>query len=90
MNGYHLQHGVASRDPFPHDDLQEGFPLLLFVLNAQLDLKLLYQLCRLLPLEVHDGIEHLYSAEWVRIREGGGAGWGPVCAAGELFFIEGG
>ena len=40
-------------------DLEEGFPLLLFVIGVQLDVKFLDQLLCLLLLEVHDGIKYL-------------------------------
>lgn len=65
VNGDHLQHSIASWNPFPHDGLQEGLAFLFLVISVQLDFQLLYQFLRFLLLEVHNGIKYL--------KEGGGA-----------------
>ena len=59
VDGDHLEQGLSGWQPATHHSLQQGLALLLLVLIVQLDVQLLYQLGRLLLLEVHDGVKHL-------------------------------
>ena len=66
MDDNHLEHGLSSREPVPHNSLHQGLALLLqfIVLQDLLDGlavgcgQLAEQLGGLLLLEVHDGVEH--------------------------------
>lgn len=55
----HLEEGVSSREPFPHDNLEEGLTLEITLLGGEVNLELLENLGDIILLEVHDSVEDL-------------------------------
>lgn len=59
VDGNHLEQGFSGREPAPHYSLQQGLPLLFFVLRVKFDIQLFNEFGCLFFFEIHDGIKHL-------------------------------
>jgi hypothetical protein len=59
MQDHHLQEGVSGGQEGTHDSLEQLLALLLAVLGAELELKLVEEVGDLVVLEVHDSVEDL-------------------------------